>query len=404
MARKDSKMPFDFSAVRAQAEKVAEGADNQGNGQQSRDFAYPLVYPGQKGKISVKLLFNPKSNSVARLVYNHKVNQVNVPCMRTWGQSCPICDAVNEIKNLTNDNHRLNASTRAISLAQYIASDYPVTHNDEAKTPVQPGEVILFMYPWSVYKDIQQILGQAKTEQDLAQLIGSNTGMIFDVNHGDDNRYSANINPFDRHSSCATEEEFDALLNGLPSLNDLYRPSQPTEKQLNQVNETARSLRQQYLAANMQQPGFINPNPGQQSVYSPTPSPAPVPQVDLPPVPTFPVPNAVASPATGFSGDEDIPFNSGSPNQAASVAPTAPAATMKSTVPTATAIPVTSAPHTTAPQMGFQVPQTPTAQSSTDTMATASVKPECFGTYGTPPASQCALCGMAIPCIESSGK
>ena len=383
-------MPFDLSAVTAQANDVVERSD-QSSGNR---FDYPLVYPGAPGTLSVKLLFNPKANSVSRLVYNHKINGVNIPCMRTWNQDCPICKALQDIKNTSGTEHpQLRSTTRAISLAQVVNDKYPLPDG------VNVGDIVLLMYPWTVYKDIQQIISQAHNAQELALLIASNEGMVFNITHGNDNRYTTQTDPFARFKTCQSDEEFDNLLNGLKSLNEVYRPSAPTEDQMNTINDAAKELVNTFMGNNIGQPQVPNAQVPQQNVYNPgqasvmpqfNPNPTPAPQAAPAATPNF----NVGMP----SQDPDIPFNGGVQAQA-SVPPATPQLSM-------------------ATQMGFQVPQNNTTfvnpvnaapavapvvpTAPTDTMS--STKPECYGRHGDPSINpdQCAICGFEWECIESS--
>ena len=372
-------MPFDLSAVTAQAQRVA-GSGSENNEGEKRSYKYPLVYPGAPGTLQVKLLFNPKAGTVARLVNNHKVNGVNVPCMRTWDQECPICKALQDIKNATGDDHpQLRSTTRAISIAQIAGDNYPLPEN------VHKGDIVLLMYPWTVYRDIQQIIGQARNQEELAALVASNEGMVFNINHGTDNRYSTQTDPFARYKTCNTDEEFEALLNGLDSLNEQYRPSAPTEDQLNTINEAANELRNTFLAQNMNTPQYA-------------PQPAQTPQVSF-----------------GGQPSGNPQMSAQTPNQTGFQANPTPTYSVPSTQPMMNQ-PAQTQPVTAA-QMGFQVPTNPTPPAPTMNSAVATPtptqtttvntmtngRPECFGLKdsGQINPDQCALCGFEFDCIEN---
>ena len=364
-------MPFDLSAVTAQAQRVS--GSSEGNENEQRSYKYPLVYPGSPGTLQVKLLFNPKAGTVSRLVNNHKIDGVNVPCMRTWDQECPICKALQDIKNATGDEHsQLRSTTRALSIAQIAGDNYPLPEN------VHKGDIVLLMYPWTVYRDIQQIIGQARNQEELAALVASNEGMVFNINHGTDNRYSTQTDPFARYKTCNTDEEFEALLNGLESLNEQYRPSAPTEDQLNTTNAAAKELRDTFLAQNMNTPQYA-------------PQPAQTPQVSFGGQPSGnPQMSAQTPNQTGFQSNVVPTY---------SVPPTQPMNT----------------PPVTAAQMGFQVPTTstppapmnnsfapaPTQTTTVNTMTNG--RPECFGLKdsGQINPDQCALCGFEFDCLEN---
>lgn len=363
MAEKGKKMPFDLSAVSTQAQRFSGNDQNQSSGG-NRSYDYNLLYPGTPGMLQIKLLFNPKAGNVSRLVYNHKINGTNVPCMRTWDQDCPICKALQDIKNATGTDHsQMRSTTRAISLAQVVGDKYPLGDN------IHPGDIVLFMYPWTVFRDIQQIIGQAKNEQELALLVASNEGMVFNITHGEDNRYSTQTDPFARYKTCATDEEFETLLNGLKSLNELYRPSSPSEDNMNAVNEAAKSLRSTFLGENE------GNQQNQQTSFATT----------------------MANQTMGFQQTPQSNFQQTPPQNNFQQVPQ----------------------PNMASQMGFQVPQStpsqqfnpmnsiapapaPAVDAPTNTMMNQ--RPTCFGRYGTVNPDQCSLCGSEFECIESSPK
>lgn len=365
-------MPFDLSAVSAAAQQVA----SQGEGQERRTYRYQLIYPGQEGTITAKFLFNPKSQSVARLIRRHKINGVNQPCARTWGQDCPICNALKEIENVTGMEHPQMASrTRGISFVQYVSSTYSL---EGMNGPINQGDIVLLMYPWTIYKDLNQILQQAKTPEDLAQLVASNEGMLINVIHEENFKYSAQINPFSKHQTCANEQEFENFLNSLDSLNEQILPESYDQDMQNKLNEIAEELRSEYIATG---PKTVNPNTAQQQVQNPMQAfqstqqmmgqMSPDPQVQQVPlqsqVPFQPMNQPQQYPV---GTDPDIPFNNGVQNNMAQ-----------------------SVPQNVVPVNSGQ-PNIVNGQ------------PECFGRHGDPsiPQDQCLLCPSEISCADVSGR
>jgi hypothetical protein len=174
----------------------------------------------------------------------------------------------------------MRSVVRGISLAQYVESDYKIDK-------VKPGDIILLMYPWTVYKDISTILSQAKTEQEIASLIASNEGFLFTITRGTDNKYSTQVNPFKKYKSANSDDEFMAMLNSLDDLNTMVLSNPISEEALKDVREVAQELTNTYLVsrtpqyqrpageqmpmsfgsfAQPQQPAY-NPAPTQQQNY-----------------------------------------------------------------------------------------------------------------------------------------
>lgn len=367
-------MGFNFENVVANANKALQGG---GEG----SYKYKLVYPGV-GTLCVKLLFNPKSNSVMRLINRHQIGDDKIPCMKTYGQECPICSMITNIENARAvDLGRMSSKVRGISFAQIVSADYKLPDG------VKAGDVVLLMYPWTVYKDISQQISQAKSPQELESLIASNKGFTFNIIRGADNKYTTQINPFSQYQSCQDDAAFMDLLNNMESLKDQILPDPITETLMKDVNDVTNELQQQYLAPKGPQ---YAPNPGaQQSTsmtgmlgqmgsYNPNPNQyqqsAPAPAVPTPP--TIPSNNPSVP---------DLPWNNhaqqSQQNQGF-------AGNMN---PPQTAAPVT-------PSQSQQVPQ---QQSFTN--PGNSGKPECYGQHGKVDMNRCLLCPQEINCKQSSG-
>lgn len=231
-------MAFDLSSVLNQAQEVSN--QNQGGGNNPR-----LIYPGT-GTLKVKLLYNPKSNSVSRLVRRHKVGNTNYICLSMYGQDCPICKTVDAIKNSTGaDLWKYNAKARGISYAQYVGSEGYTWDNDEP----QQGELILLMYPWTVYQDINRVLASAGTRAE--ELIALNEGKIVNIVHWRENsqeKYKCEVDAFAANfKSCATDEEFEKFMNDLPNLNEAVCPPVMDEKTHKASNDAAETLSREHL-------------------------------------------------------------------------------------------------------------------------------------------------------------
>ena len=345
-------MPFDLSAVSATAQRVA----SESGGNERRTYKYPLMYPGTEGTITGKFLFNPKSQAVARLIRRHKINDVNQPCARTWDHDCPICNALKEIENVTGKEHpQMRSTVRGISFFQFVSATYDVDN-------INPGDIILLMYPWTIYKDLNQILKQAENKEDLAQIIASNDGLLVNVIHDKDFRYSAQINAFTKQRTCNTDQEFENLLNGLDSLNEQILPAEYDQDMQNKVNEIAEEIRAEYITPN---PRMMNTNPSVQQVQNPMQAFQNTQQMmSQMGQPQIPMNQSQQVMPTGM--DPDIPFNNG---------------VQTATMPT--------------------VPQA----SASPSQNIVNGQPECFGRHGDPDidSNTCLLCPSEIQCAQVSG-
>lgn len=259
---------FDLSAV---LKAASEEVDKSGG---KTDYKYKLLYPNT-GVTTVKFLFNPQSGLFKRLFYRHNLGgepPKKVACMRTWGDNnCPVCKVVKEIEaTYERDYYTFRSLGRGISFVHLINTNYKLSGED-----IKPGDVILLMYPWTIFKDLGIIINQAKTEEEAKQIISMNSGYAIDINRTHDNNYSAKINPFARIKTIdyhrngeevdlekvkKEDEAFVSLLNDLDPLTEQGLPAEPTEQLLTQIKEAADQLAKDYLQkpSNEQKPVIEN--------------------------------------------------------------------------------------------------------------------------------------------------
>lgn len=398
-------MSFDLSSVLSQAQQVS--TQNQGGGNNPR-----LIYPGT-GTLKVKLLYNPKSNSVSRLIRRHKVGNTNYVCLNTYGGECPICKILDSIKNSTGaDPWKYNAKARGISYAQYVGSD-GYRWDDDNKEP-QVGELILLMYPWTVYQDINRILASAGTHAE--ELIALNEGKVINIVRWRENsqeKYKCEVDAFaSSFRSCATDEEFNSFMNELPDLNDAICPSVMDEKVHKASNEAAEALSREFLRGvnNGMSGGFSGNQIGDSSVISingqnyvnvngqyvpiqtatsasvPMSSPAPTSNQ----VPTTPPMNSQLTQNPGFT--QQSPINTAQ-NQV-STTPTTPTTPVQQTqqVPVEDTAPWSNQPVNTAQS---------NEASSVPTDGNGNPMPPCLGQHKDND-PKCMACLHEIPCMTTA--
>ena len=236
-------MAFDLSSVVKQANDAIMAGEPKGS-------KYPIFYPGV-GTSVVKLLFNPKSNSLFRLINRHEwMDKQKVTCLKTFGKDveCPICKAIQDVKNAKGiDLARHKSKVRGLAFAQLISVDYPLT----GKYSPSEGDIVLFMFPWTVYTALSQVVAEAQSDEtQLEQLIASNEGYGFSIRHTEDNKYTTMPNVFKKYKTCPSDEKFVELLENLDSLNDLIVPSgldSMSEDQMNKVKKVANEITMKYL-------------------------------------------------------------------------------------------------------------------------------------------------------------
>lgn len=245
---------YNFDQLLEQAKQVKESQGPSGP---------PLVYP-KVGKIQFRLLFNPKANIASRLINRHKFESNQIPCLKTYNMQCPICDTISNIQNVSGASmSRLKSVVRGISYAQYVSSSYDITDSSGKSLGLKPGDLILLMYPWTVYTAIQDIIvSVGSSPTGLADLFTKPTFNPFEITRSSDNnrtQYTVNTPPVGIQvlPDYDTQEKFDELLESLPDLSNAILPSEASNKIITQAKDTALQLERTYL--NVQTPQVQQP-------------------------------------------------------------------------------------------------------------------------------------------------
>lgn len=331
---------FDFNSAIAAARAVVDRQEGSGNA----NYKYPLVYPQVGQTIVIRPLFNPKSSQIIRLVTRHE----KVACYKTYGIDCPICAVQQQVKDMTGQDpfgRSKKSRSRGICFAQFISSTAPYEKSN-GQDQIQPGDIILFMFPWSVYTQINATIaaiGQTPTGMDQA-FCHAQSGVYLQISVSSDYKYTTTSVPYMSFPTQQTDEEFMTMLENMESLTEQVLPSTITEDVDKQVKEYTDAIYRQ----------FINPQIPNQAPLT-TPSPVQMPTPSFVPTPaTSPTPPFIPTPATSSTP----PF-----------------------VPCSTSTEQTSVP--------------PTSNTS------ESQNPPCFGKHQEN-SPQCICCPVEMTCIDSS--
>lgn len=243
----DSK--FDVNSVLEDAQKAVEEAGSSGG---NGGYEHQILYPYQEGTLRVKLLYNPASSRVTRLLNRHRVKQgdetIKNPCLNRMYKDlkleCKTCKAISSIENATDTNLWRNSSARGISFAQYIDSDY----KDQENMP-EKGEIVILMYPYSVYVDINELITDAG--ENAENLVYRNEGRPIRIKRKQGNNrvdYKATIDTWEEFKSFEDEEEFIETLDNLPSLDEQIVPAEFKEEFKKVDREIASILEEKFLS------------------------------------------------------------------------------------------------------------------------------------------------------------
>lgn len=368
-------MSYDFTAAVAAAKQAIE----QGNSG-TANYKYPLVYPQKGSSVVIRPLYNPASGQILRLFYRHE----KTPCYLTYNQECPICKMHEDIKGLTGQD-LYNRKPRGICFAQYISSTIPISKG-EGKGNLVSGEIILFMFPKTVYTAMNeqiQIISQNPTGMDQA-FAHPEDGLYLQISVDNNFQYSTNVVPYSKYplmnsdGTQMTDEQFMAFLDSIEDLYEQVLPKEITEETAKQVQEYCDELYKSYVAPSTPQVGVPQGTAPQSfaNVAQQTPVPP-----QAPPQVNNTIPQAV---------------------------PGAPV--INNTVPPAPPVAPPVQPTTVVDTPPWQAPAPPVGPTATNqapavqpvtTAASNTNRPQCFGCYnGINP--QCICCPEDLVCKEAT--
>lgn len=224
----------------------ARGNNNEGNGSK-----YPLIYPMVPGgQLTIKLLWNMKSNTVIRQISRHggfgEKGFTKIPCLTKYGVTCPICEKIKEIEDKLGSNCGVGTKHKAKN--QSIAYAQLIDYNDAYKDMPKKGSIILFMFPYTIYKQIMTQLNQFG--QDSKSLIATNSGKPFIITTDakqSASMYSVTVHPFNTINSFETDDEYFNCLNELPDLMETLAPKEVNDNLMKLVNTAVDTLNAEYL-------------------------------------------------------------------------------------------------------------------------------------------------------------
>lgn len=259
---------FDLSKVRqlAQEEIDAKNERSQGNSEGNR---YPVVYPAQNGKLTVKLLYNIKSGIIQRKLVRHN----KVPCLQQmYGVECPVCTSINQVEQTLGKEmgawRKYGYKVRGICYAQII--DHEATYFNGENDP-KNGDIILLMYPLSVYDEINRII--VDSGEHLEELVAQNEGLPIVITRSMKSNgipeYSTSVYPYGKKKSYEDssevvdgkaivktgEQKFEEILNELPNLNEaLGIPEYQDDATIEKANALGETIIQEYMGSKVVNP------------------------------------------------------------------------------------------------------------------------------------------------------
>lgn len=258
-------MTFDVNKFMEQAKTEHE---KQQKFSDSREYPYKVVFvkPDNSSVLQVRLLPNNVSNQIAYKYWHHDIpNQGRHMCGYDYypNSNCPICEAINEVKNATGANPKGGAVGRSIVLAQYVGSQGYVWDNDRVEP--QLGEIIIVMGPLSMYDNIINMT-VTQGPEGVVKILTDYKGAVININR-DKNARSVQVTPtFGVFESAPTQGQFDQMCDALPDIRYIVHEKDLSQEEYAKLVELANGIRKQYMTNTSQQQIQQPFTPGSESV------------------------------------------------------------------------------------------------------------------------------------------
>lgn len=260
---------MDINKLKALQQKAQEEIDEV-NSRSSKREGLPMLYPHNNGTFRIKLLFCEKSGLLQRKLVRHDSGSRKLPCLSMYGEDCPVCAKVAEIQDSQGREsgvfNKYGYNTKAICHAVLMDdSENAVNSDRQGQDRINIGDVFIFMYPMSLYNKINELI--VKSGEHITSLLATNEGKTIEISRKQNGNgpieYNANIYAFGDEKVRETDEEFNALLEGLPALNNEIVSSSPTEDIRNSIKALVESIDTEYISGKV-----LNPNNKEQSQAS----------------------------------------------------------------------------------------------------------------------------------------
>lgn len=250
-------MAFNFSDIIAAETKKQEELQNNGGG----NVGFKTLYPFNTGRLEFKFIGNEPSGLLYREVYFHEYfdsgNKKKVPCMNhMYGEACPVCDAINRVQDIYDDKNvfsKYGYKKQGIMFAKLISHE-PENYFGDSKNPPKPGEIVLFMFPKSVIKELSNLIIEYRDELD--DVFTNNATRLVSVKIGKGANGFPEYTFFVKNKTvtlCENENgdpddiAFNEYMKNLPNLKEVRFPSSPNENDYKICRTIAEEITNKYF-------------------------------------------------------------------------------------------------------------------------------------------------------------
>lgn len=240
----------------AQKELDADKSKSSGD----KEFKYPVVYLGNNGRLTVRILFNMGLGGIQRKLVRHEVGKEKVGCLAVYTEDCNVCSAIREVEDFRGKDcgarRKYGYKVRGVCYAQII--DFPDKYFDGKD--IKKKDVVILMYPKTVYDQINKLI--VDSGENLSQVVCDNDGIPLVIERSQKNSnsipdYTVSFYPFGKkksfdESDCTNgktpDDMFQDMLGSLPNLAEQFVPVCPNDDVRTANRAAADTIRQEYLS------------------------------------------------------------------------------------------------------------------------------------------------------------
>lgn len=220
-------MNIDFSKLVQESKTAADKINQESNGDGKMLYVTGGTTPGAA---SIKVMYNPKSQRVLRLIKRIEYNGNKLVDIREFGYESQLLKVVDMIKTKHPEvDVKCKVVTRGLCYGMFVKS----TNQQVQGTP---GEIYLCMMPKMIYGKLNELFGSYEPDV-MRQVVASSSGFAISfVNAGTGGASALSVTPdINTVNLGISQEEYEAKMMETADLNDAIYTINP--KNVDKIKE-----------------------------------------------------------------------------------------------------------------------------------------------------------------------
>ncbi len=230
------------------------------------DNPYKIFYPFNDGQYELRLFFNFKANKVQRLITRHgnEPKAPKLPCLSMYNMPCPACKIIKDIESVQGEGSEIQRKygykKKGICYAQIIDAPSKTFQGEYAP---QKGDIVLLMYPKTVFDAINNIILAAIRSDKLNDIVNSNVAYHLTLSKDSSkgpNAYQI-LQTFNQSKLFNSDDEFEKFISELPNLDEQLVPENISndDGKMAEIHNSVKAFAE-LLASTYLNGSVVNPN------------------------------------------------------------------------------------------------------------------------------------------------